>query len=222
MILPELHKFKEASLGIEDPSDSDLSELIYTLVRGQTLSSQSVRVETFPIKYFDYAVHKLDLSIDEEPSSICIEIFLLHHPDLKSFSLTFPHSEIINIDWTRLFHIIHQRDSEALLSFLCSFSNLKKMEMTMRCLTEMFSAWILQMTQNCPSLTKLMVNAGLLLEEGIKILKRSNTRPSCMMTLYGFTCNNPSQKCTDYKGLFDCNQEMEILLNYQGFSMKPF
>ncbi|XP_056098390.1 NACHT, LRR and PYD domains-containing protein 1 homolog isoform X2 [Rhinichthys klamathensis goyatoka] len=40
MILPELHKFKDASLAIDCPSDSDLGELIYALTRGQTLSSQ--------------------------------------------------------------------------------------------------------------------------------------------------------------------------------------
>ncbi|XDV31146.1 hypothetical protein PO909_033903 [Leuciscus waleckii] len=219
MILPELHKFKKASLIIIDPSDSDLGELIYALARGQTLSSQSVRVETCKLMYSH--VFSLDLSINKEPSSICIKICLLHHPDLQSFSLTFPHSEIINIDWTRLFQIIHQRDSEALLSFLHSFSNLKNMEMRVGRVTELLSVWILQMTQNCPSLTELMVEAGFLLEDGIKILQSSNTRPSCMMTLYGFICNEPSEKCTDYcDHRSRCNQKVKILLNDQGFSMK--
>jgi len=89
-------------------------------------------------------------------NSICIEILLLHHPDLRSFSLTFQHSVIINIDWTRLFQIIHQRDSDVLLSFLSSFSNLKKMKIKVNCLTEMWSVWILQMSQKCRSLTVLM------------------------------------------------------------------
>ncbi|CAM4607597.1 unnamed protein product [Leuciscus chuanchicus] len=178
MILPELHKFKEARLTIRGPSDSDLGELIYALARGQTLSSQCVRVSIY---------RSLVLSINKEPSSFCIEIGRHPHPDLLSFSLTFPHSETINIDWTRLFQIIiHQRDSDALLSFLYSFSNLKKMVMSVRCLTEMWSVWTLKLTQNCPSLTELTVNAGFLLEDGIRILQSSNTRPSCAMTFNGF------------------------------------
>ncbi|XP_077089774.1 NACHT, LRR and PYD domains-containing protein 1 homolog isoform X1 [Siphateles boraxobius] len=223
MILPVLHKFKEARLIIEDPSDSDFVELINTLTRGHTLSSQRVSVvsvSTCQIKYI-HNPHFLDLSIIKEPFSICIEILLLHHPDLRSFSLTFQHSVIINIDWTRLFQIIHQRDSDALLSFLSSFSNLKKMEIKVKCLTEMWSVWILQMSQICPSLTELTVEAGLLQEDGIKILQRTNTRPSCVMTINGSICNKPSQKCTDYYDrLTRCNQEVKILLNDQGFSME--
>ncbi|KAK7168580.1 hypothetical protein R3I93_004796 [Phoxinus phoxinus] len=146
MILPELHKLKKASLTIDGPSDSDLCELIYALTRGQTLSAQCVCEPTY---------RSLFLSISKEPSSIHMAIFLHPHPDLRSFRLTFPHSEIINIDWTRLFQIIEQRDSEALLSFLHSFSNLEKMEIEVECLTEMLSVWTLQMTQKCPSLTEL-------------------------------------------------------------------
>ncbi|XP_077103247.1 NACHT, LRR and PYD domains-containing protein 1 homolog [Siphateles boraxobius] len=202
MILPVLHKFKEARLTIRDPSDSDFVELIYALARGQTLSSQRVCVTTY---------RSLFLSINKEPSSICIEIGRHPHPDLLSFSLIFPHSEIINIDWTRLFQIIiHQRDSDALLSFLYSFSNLKKMEMSVKCLTEMWSVWTLKLTQNCPSLTELTVNAGFLLEDGIEILKSSNTRPSCAMTFNGFVCNEQS----------NCTQEGKILVNNQVFCME--
>ncbi|KAK7153619.1 hypothetical protein R3I94_007114 [Phoxinus phoxinus] len=202
MILPVLHKFKEARLTIDGPSDSDFVELIYTLARGQTQSSQRVRVTT---------CRSIVMSINKEPSSICIEIGRHPHPDLLSFSLTFPHSEIINTDWTRLFQIIiHQRDSEALLSCLCSFSNLDKMEMSVKCLTEMWSVWTLKLTQNCPSLTELTVNAGFLLEEGIQILRSSNTRPGGAMTFNGLVCNEQSS----------CTQEGKILLNDQGFSWR--
>ncbi|XP_077103245.1 NACHT, LRR and PYD domains-containing protein 1 homolog isoform X2 [Siphateles boraxobius] len=191
MILPELHKFKEASLTILDPSDSDLGELIYALTRGQTLSSQRVCVSTFI---------SLDLSIIKEPSSICIKIVLLRYPDLESFSLTFPHSEILNIDWTRLFQIIHRWDLDALLSVLHSFSNLKKMEMSVKCLTEKLSVWILQMSQNCPILTELTLDAGILQEDAIEILQTSNTRPTYHQS--------------------NCCQKVKILLNNQGFSME--
>ncbi|CAM4607662.1 unnamed protein product [Leuciscus chuanchicus] len=65
MILPELHKFKEASLIMMDPSVSDLSELIYALTRGQTLSSQCVCVGIYQM---NYPVYSLNLSINEELS----------------------------------------------------------------------------------------------------------------------------------------------------------
>ncbi|XP_056098381.1 NACHT, LRR and PYD domains-containing protein 1 homolog [Rhinichthys klamathensis goyatoka] len=192
MILPILHKFKDASFVIEDPSVSDLGELINTVTRGQTLSSQSVY----------------------------IKIHQDHYLDLGSFSLTFSHP-VLNIDWTRLFQIIKQRDLEAFLSVLHSFSNLEKMEMSVKCLTEKLSVWILQMSQNCPKLTELTLDAGLLLEDGVEILQSSNTRPRCMMTFNGSICNKPSQKCTDSDDRWSrCNQYVKILLNDQGFSME--
>jgi len=87
-------------------------------------------------------------------NSICIEFDLFDHPDMESFSLTFPLSSI-NIDWTRLYQIIHQSDFNAFLSVLHSFSNLEKMEMSVKCLNEKLSVWTLQMSQKCPSLTEL-------------------------------------------------------------------
>ncbi|XP_077078083.1 NACHT, LRR and PYD domains-containing protein 1 homolog [Siphateles boraxobius] len=96
------------------------------------------------------------------------------------------------------------------MSVLWSFTKLKKMEMTVDCLSKMWSVWTLQIMQNCSSLTELMVHADFLLEEGIKILKRSRTRPACIMTVQGFISNKQSQKFT----------ELKIHLNSQGFSME--
>ncbi|XP_039535088.1 NACHT, LRR and PYD domains-containing protein 1 homolog isoform X2 [Pimephales promelas] len=203
MILPELHKFKKANVSIKDPSDSDLIELINALTRGQTLSSQRVQEKRNLQSRQDISL----LSINKEPSSICIEFDLFDHPDMESFSLTFPLSSI-NIDWTRLYQIIHQRDFNAFLSVLHSFSNLEKMEMRVDSLTEEFSVQILQMSQKCPSLTELKVKARLLQKDAIEILKSSNTRPGCVMTFNGRTIRDG-----------DCDHRVEILLNDQGFSM---
>ncbi|KAG1926319.1 NACHT, LRR and PYD domains-containing protein 1 homolog [Pimephales promelas] len=202
MILPELHKFKEASLSIKDPSDSDLTELINTLTRGRILSSQRVRERNLQSRQ-DISL----LSINKEPSSIWIKFDLFDHPDMLSFSLTFPLSSI-NIDWTKLYQIIHQSDFNAFLSALHSFSNLEKMKMRVDSLTKEFSVQILQMIQNCPSLTKLKVKARLLQKDAIEILKSSNTRPGCVMTFSGRTIRDG-----------DCGHIVEILLNDQGFSM---
>ncbi|XP_039514541.1 NACHT, LRR and PYD domains-containing protein 1 homolog [Pimephales promelas] len=203
MILPELHKFKKVSVSIEDPSDSDLIELINALTRGQTLSSQRVREKRNLQSRQDISL----LSINKEPSSICIEFFLYGSPDMRSCSLTFPLSSI-NIDWTRLYQIIHQRDFNAFLSVLHSFSNLEKMKMWVKCLNEKWFVQILQMSQKCPSLTELKVDACLFQEDAIEILKSSNTRPGCVITFSGRTIRDGR-----------CDHRVEILLNDQGFSM---
>ncbi|XP_067218836.1 NACHT, LRR and PYD domains-containing protein 1 homolog [Chanodichthys erythropterus] len=220
MVLPALLKFKEVCLTPEDPSDSDLAELINVLMRGQTLSSQHVDVLVFETKNkFDIcSVHSLDLSFKKEISSICIGTSG-HAVSLRSLSLTFLRSEQVNIDWIRLFQIIYQGDSDAIKSVLYSFSKLKKMKITVDCLSKMWSVWSLQIMQNCPSLTELTIDADFLLEEGIEILQRSNTRPACIMTFHGFICNKQSQKCSRNEQQ-NCNQAVKIHLNSQGFSME--
>ncbi|XP_048020103.1 NACHT, LRR and PYD domains-containing protein 1 homolog [Megalobrama amblycephala] len=220
MILPALLKFKEVTLTPEDPSDSDLAELINTLARGQTLSSQHVDVSVLQHipKFKNCSVRSLDLSFNEALSSICIETSG-QAVSLRSLSLTFPRSEQVSIYWTRLFQKIYQGDSDAMKSVLYSFSKLKKMKMTVDCLTKMWSVWSLQIMQNCPSLTELTIDADFLLEEGIKILQRSNTRPACIMKFHGFICNKQSQKCSRNEQQ-SCNQAVKIHLNSQGFSME--
>ncbi|XP_048019336.1 NACHT, LRR and PYD domains-containing protein 1 homolog [Megalobrama amblycephala] len=223
MILPALLKFKKLWLTPEDPSDSDLAELMCALTRGQTLSTQLVDVNPRRTNFENSSVDSLNLSISEELSSICIGTPFCQVPaaSLRSLRLTFPHTKLINIDWTKLFQLIHQKDSDALLHFLYSFSKLKKMKMKVDSLSKMWSVWALQIIQNCSSLTELEVDADFLLEDGIKILQRSHTRPACIMIFHGFICNKQSRKCTNYKDRqLSCNQELKILLNSQGFSME--
>lgn len=74
---------------------------------------------------------------------------------LQSLSFTFPHAALININWTSLALTIHQGDSDVLMSVLCSFSKLKKIEMRVDCLSKMWAAWTLQIMKNCSSLTEL-------------------------------------------------------------------
>ncbi|XP_051718438.1 NACHT, LRR and PYD domains-containing protein 1 homolog [Ctenopharyngodon idella] len=223
MILPALHKFKKLWLTPEDPSDSDLVELMCALTRGQTLSTQLVDVNPRRTNFENSSVDSLNLSISEELSSICIGTPCCQVPaaSLQSLRLTFPHTKLINIDWTKLFRLIHQKDSDALLHFLYSFSKLKKMKMKVDCLSKMWSVWALQIIQNCSSLTELEVDADFLLEDGIKILQRSQPRPACIMIFHGFICNKQSRKCTRYNDRqLSCNQEVKIHLNSQGFSVE--
>ncbi|KAK9955883.1 hypothetical protein ABG768_015727, partial [Culter alburnus] len=74
---------------------------------------------------------------------------------LEWLALTFQRSEPIYIEWNKLIQIILQEDSDALMSVLCSFSELEMMEMRLDCLSEMWTVWILQIIQNCSSLTEL-------------------------------------------------------------------
>lgn len=187
------------------------------LTRGQTLNSQEVWVTS---DAGICTVSRADLSISGELSRIFIDP--LWHDDtagsLESLGLTLPRSELTNINWTKLFQIIHQKDSDALMLILCSYSKLIKMEISVDCLTERWCVWTLQIIQNCPSLTEVKVGAIFLLEEGIKILQRSHTRPACVMRVDGFVCHKQSQKCTHYKDCqLNCNQEVMIHLSFQGF-----
>ncbi|XP_016419660.1 NACHT, LRR and PYD domains-containing protein 3-like isoform X2 [Sinocyclocheilus rhinocerous] len=220
MILPALPKFKKLTLSLEDPSVSDLVELMCVLTRGQTLNTQDVHVIS---NVGTCTVRRADLSTSEELSRICIQPPWHVDPagSLQSLGLTFPRSELNNINWTKLFQIIHQKDSDALMLIPCSFSKLKKMEIRVDCLTKRWCVWTLQIIQNCPSLTELKVDAYFLLEEGIKILQRSRTRPACIMKVDGLVCHKQSQKCTHYKDReLSCNQKVMIHLSSQGCSME--
>ncbi|XP_043074867.1 NACHT, LRR and PYD domains-containing protein 1 homolog isoform X2 [Puntigrus tetrazona] len=202
MILPALPKFKKLTLPLVDPSVSDLVELMCALTRGQTLNSEDVHVLLHNEGCF------FQLSINEEVSRICLKTpwFVDHAEPLESLSLTFPCSDLNNTNWTQLFQIIHQNDSDALMNaILRSFSNLKKLEIEANCLGQRWCVCTLQIIQNCSSLTEVKVNACFLLEEGIKILQRAHIRPACVIRVYG-DCE------------LSCNQKVMICLSSRGFS----
>ncbi|XP_052404630.1 NACHT, LRR and PYD domains-containing protein 1 homolog [Carassius gibelio] len=222
LILPALHKIKHLHLLLEDASD--LGKLLCALTRGQTLNAQEVRVRSWTGIVANCSINTLILSISEQLSSVRIGTPCLWYRDpaasLHSLSLTSPHSELININWNKLFQIINQKDSDALIHILY-FYKLKKIEIVVDRLTERWCVRTLQMFQNCPSLTEVKVDALFLLEEGIKILQRSRTRPACVLRVEGLVCHKLSQKCTDYKDSeLSCNQKVMIHLNSWGFSME--
>ncbi|XP_051773306.1 NACHT, LRR and PYD domains-containing protein 1 homolog isoform X2 [Ctenopharyngodon idella] len=160
-------------------------------------------------------------SISEERNSIQICPPWYRNPgaSLRLLILTFPNEDLKNLDWIRFSQKIHQGDSDALMSVVYSFSKLKRIEIEVDCLSEMWSVWTLQIIQKCSSLTELVVNAYFLLEEGIEILKRSRTRPAYITTFQGFMCKK--RKCTRYEDYhLRCNQKVKIHLNSQGFSME--
>ncbi|XP_026100402.1 NACHT, LRR and PYD domains-containing protein 3-like [Carassius auratus] len=218
MILPVFPKFKKILLPLEDPPVSDFVALMCALTRRQTLNSQEVGVISRDGKCI---VCRDEQSICKELSRIFINPPWHHDPagSLHSLSLTLPCSELTNISGIKLFQIFHHNYSDALMLIPCSFSKLKKMEISVDCLTERWCVWTLQIIQNCPSLTEIKVDAYILLEGGIKILQRSHTRPACVMRVEGLVCHKQSQKCTDYNSL-SCNEKVMIHLSSMGFSME--
>ncbi|XP_050957664.1 NACHT, LRR and PYD domains-containing protein 1 homolog isoform X3 [Labeo rohita] len=223
MILPALPRFWNLTFRLVDLSDSFLAELMCTLVRGRTLSSLCLGPDAHNNDCWSCSIYSLNLSVSEEICSIRIGTTWNEDPAASDilFSLTFPRSDLINIDWTKLTQILHQRDSDAFMYFLCSFCKLTKMKMKIGCLTKMWSFWTLQIVQNCPSLTELKVDADFLQEEVIKVLQRSYTRPACILGVHGFICNKQSKKCTNSNNWHQrCNQRVTIYVNSQGFSME--
>ncbi|XP_016385360.1 NACHT, LRR and PYD domains-containing protein 3-like [Sinocyclocheilus rhinocerous] len=221
MILPALPNFKNLTFHLVDLSDSFLVELMCALVRRQTLSSLSLSPDSYTIGCWSCSVSSLDLSLSEEICSICISTFCEDAaPSFLTLSLTLPRSVLISIDWTNI-QILHQRNLDALMHFLSSFSELKKLKLKIGCLTKKCALWTLQIIQNLPSVTELLVDADFLLEEVIKVLQRSYTRPACIMGVHGFICNKQSQKCTNHNDWHRrCNQKVTVHLNSQGFSME--
>ncbi|XP_048019333.1 NACHT, LRR and PYD domains-containing protein 1 homolog isoform X2 [Megalobrama amblycephala] len=218
IILPALCKFKNLMLTPEDLSYAEIAELMCTLVRGKTLSSQSacIRLE----RTTDCSFESLCLCMSEDESSLWIRSrFIDPPPFLKSLDLIFPHSDLINIDWMKIFQIFLERRSNVLTSFLHSFFELKKMKIEIDVLTRRSSVWTLQIIQKIPSLTELSVNAKFLPEEGIEILQRSCVRPACDLSFSGYRCHKESEKCTSWKNE-SCNQQVKIQLNSQGFSVE--
>ncbi|XP_042634371.1 NACHT, LRR and PYD domains-containing protein 1 homolog [Cyprinus carpio] len=221
MILPAVRNFKKLTFHLVDLSDSFLVELMCALVRGRTLSSLRLSSDCSTRGCLSCSVHSLDLSLSEETCSIRIGTLCEDPvPSFLKLTLTLPRSELISIDWTNI-QILHQRDLDALMHFLSSFSKLKKLKLKIGCLTKKYSLWTLQIIQNFPSVTELLVDADFLLEEVIKVLQGSYTRPACRLEVRGFICNKQSQKCTVPKDWHQrCNQNMTIHLDSQGFSMK--
>ncbi|XP_042563141.1 NACHT, LRR and PYD domains-containing protein 1 homolog isoform X2 [Clupea harengus] len=101
--------------------------------------------------------------------------------------------------------------------FRWTLLGLEKVELGVRCLTESWANWILNLIHTCPTLKKVKsqasfdFNDGLLLEEGISLLRESHRRPGCTVILRGLRCTKPSGKCgEENEPRLDCNQRVEI------------
>uniref|UniRef100_A0A9J8B9P5 NACHT, LRR and PYD domains-containing protein 3-like n=1 Tax=Cyprinus carpio carpio TaxID=630221 RepID=A0A9J8B9P5_CYPCA len=123
---------------------------------------------------------------------------LQNEPSLSEIILKCPHSKASSINiksFLQSFHSVNcitdesadfDRQVNALLSQLPSVSGLSAINLSVPVLTETWASRILFLVESCPRLAVIRVDAIFLLEEGIKILQRSHTRPACVMRVDGF------------------------------------
>ncbi|XP_028832000.1 NACHT, LRR and PYD domains-containing protein 6-like isoform X2 [Denticeps clupeoides] len=159
---------------------------------------------------------------------------------LLEISLSLTHSpQMSNLDWRDLFQKAHmiKRSSEittsgqyghavdALLSDLYYVPCLKKLELVVSCLTESWATRILSLIQNCAGLDELQVIAcrditvdrsqdGILMEEGIQILQKSQNHPGSLLKVKGWRCRKSTDKCTENQNWsHSCNRKVELQFN---------
>ncbi|XP_056336142.1 NACHT, LRR and PYD domains-containing protein 1 homolog [Danio aesculapii] len=162
---------------------------------------------------------------------------LQNQPSLSEIILECPRSEASNIhikSLTESFHSVNciteesadfDRNLHALLSFLTSVSGLSALNLAVPFLTKTWASRILFLVESTPTLAVINFHAGswgsdgakwlpgLLLEEGIKLLKESAKRPECIVTIRGFRCSKSSERCSQHTEHIDqlsCNQRVTI------------
>ncbi|XP_036454476.1 NACHT, LRR and PYD domains-containing protein 1 homolog [Colossoma macropomum] len=133
-------------------------------------------------------------------------------PSISKIRLTYPHSDTSRTNWRGFLQTLHKINSSAeayegleedlssLLGVLESMSGLKEVELGFFSLTETWASWVLSIIQACPTLHELSVDTdmwnGLILEEGVRLLEKSQKRPDCTLTVSGMRCHKPSDQCT--------------------------
>ncbi|KAL1280828.1 hypothetical protein QQF64_015428 [Cirrhinus molitorella] len=160
-----------------------------------------------------------------------------YEPSLSEIILKYPHSKASSINvksFLQAFHSVNStteespdfdRQVDALLSQLPSVSGLSAINLSVPVLTEAWASKILFLVESCPRLAVISFDAGskasdgaewlpgLLMEEGIKILKESAKRPECIVNIRGFRCSKSSDHCTRHTEQIEelsCNQRMTI------------
>uniref|UniRef100_A0A9J8BQ16 NACHT, LRR and PYD domains-containing protein 3-like n=1 Tax=Cyprinus carpio carpio TaxID=630221 RepID=A0A9J8BQ16_CYPCA len=162
---------------------------------------------------------------------------LQNEPSLSEIILKCPHSKASSINiksFLQSFHSVNcitdesadfDRQVNALLSQLPSVSGLSAINLSVPVLTETWASRILFLVESCPRLAVISFNAGLkgsdgteglpglLMEEGIKLLKESTKRPECIVNIRGFRCSKTSDRCTRHTKQVEelsCNQRVTI------------
>ncbi|XP_052405496.1 NACHT, LRR and PYD domains-containing protein 1 homolog isoform X1 [Carassius gibelio] len=146
----------------------------------------------------------------------------LSFPGVLNITLTCPQSELSSTDWTLFLHRLSKtekvaEDSSALDEhvslLLSSFHSvgLKTLNLKLVSLNESWASGIIFLSQTCTSLQELRVSVtGLLLEEGLTLLKKSLTEPHCTVIIEGRKCSKLTDQCKEQDWSHSCNEKVEI------------
>ncbi|KAK7163535.1 hypothetical protein R3I93_007556 [Phoxinus phoxinus] len=160
-----------------------------------------------------------------------------NEPSLSEIILKCPRSEVSSINvksFLQAFHSVNcvteqsadfDRQVDALLSQLTSVSGLSAINLSVSFLTETWASRILFLVKSCTKLAVISFHAGswgsdgtkwlpgLLMEEGIKLLKESAKPSECIVNIIGFRCSKSSDRCTRHTEQIEeliCNQRVTI------------
>ncbi|NP_001410790.1 NACHT, LRR and PYD domains-containing protein 1 homolog [Danio rerio] len=185
---------------------SEIGDLIQILSESKILRELKVREDEYGVESprwsFNLSVTRGDVLLTLSSSE--------KNPSFSSvlnIRLTCAQSQISRTDWTLFLQRLRKtgtltEDSSAdddhvslQLSSLHSVG-LKSLDLTLVSLNESWASGIISLIQNCTSLQQLKVSVtGLLLEEGLKLLKKSLTDPHCTVIIEGRrNCSEPSEE----------------------------
>ncbi|XP_043074850.1 NACHT, LRR and PYD domains-containing protein 1 homolog [Puntigrus tetrazona] len=209
-----------------------LTDFLQTKVKWEEVSLRSDDEESLcsSLQLFSFE-GKLVLKVVKQCSSTQNE------PSVSEIILKCPHSKASSINVKNLLQAFHSlncmteesaefdRQANALLSQLPSVSGLSALNLSVPVLTEAWASRILFLIESCHRLAGISFDAGskgsdgvewlpgLLMEEGIKLLKESTKRPDCTVVIRGFRCSKSSDRCTRLTEQIKelrCNQRVTI------------
>uniref|UniRef100_A0A8C1ZR36 NACHT domain-containing protein n=1 Tax=Cyprinus carpio TaxID=7962 RepID=A0A8C1ZR36_CYPCA len=197
ILQPALRMCKTLRLSVEHLSEA--GDLIQSLGESKILSKLNAQEDEYSAESLRWS---LDLSVTGGVVLLSLSSErILSFPAVLEISLTCPQSETSSIDWTLFLQRLSKtgkvaEDSSALDEhvslLLSSFHSvgLKTLDLKLVSLNESWASGIISLVQTCTSLQELSVGVtGLLLEEGLMLLKKSLTDPHCTVIIEGFVCS---------------------------------
>ncbi|XP_059358628.1 NACHT, LRR and PYD domains-containing protein 1 homolog [Carassius carassius] len=199
----------------------DVGELIQILGESKILRKLKVQEDEYSAESL---IWSLDLSVTHEDVLLSLSSSEKNpsFPGVLNITLTCPQSEISSTDWSLFLQRLSKtekvaEDSSALDEhvslLLSSFHSvgLKTLELKLVVLNESWLSGIISLVQTCTSLQQLSVSVtGLLLEEGLMLLKKSLTEPHCTVLIEGRKCSKLTDQCKEQDWSHSCNEKVEI------------
>ncbi|XP_062386832.1 NACHT, LRR and PYD domains-containing protein 1 homolog [Sardina pilchardus] len=160
-----------------------------------------------------------------------------NQPAVSELSVFLSHSpETHTSQWTQFllhFHALRglnegdtcfEEHLDGLMGSLHSLTGLAEVELVVNSVTVSLTAKIISLIHACLTLQEIKVKAGwrfgpgfiadgLLLEEGVQLLREAHLRPDCKLTLQGKRCTKPFEKCGSSEDRrLSCNRQVEVVV----------